>query len=264
MRAEKPLCPTLCPSNLFLESGGNLDWNGPPSHPTIGANFNDERVLSSNDAHIYPTREMRQRKSTNAADAETKRAPEKPVLLEAIDMTLATFEDRGRLYRNLVVAVSLVSLGSILTALLCWRGLPLAGLIIVVPLTGAFIYLDTRRVSAWRNSVLSMCRTRGLDLALFCNTVSQLKHLPQGSLQSMLATLPVKSPGALTQEGPSSLRNDMRMNSEPDWKLLVGPAALTLALVGVTAALHWQSLWPLAVTIASAVLFVLSRKGKPS
>lgn len=198
------------------------------------------------------------------ATTESGPASEKPVLREAIDLTLGTFEDRSRLYRNLVVAVSLVSFASILTALLCWRGLPLAGLILVVPFSGGFVYLDMRRVSRWREGILGRCRTRGLDLALFRNTLLQLKHLPQGSLQSMLATFPAESSDPPIQEGPLSPGKNAGKNSEPDWKILVASAALTLALVGATAALHWRSLPPLLITAGSAVLFALSRKAKPS
>ena len=188
----------------------------------------------------------------------------KSALSEAIDLTRATFEERGRLYRNLVVAVSLVSLASILTAILSWRGLPLAGLILLLPLTGAFLYLDMRRVSRWRELILGMSRMRGLDLALFPKTVRLLKDLPQESLQSLLATLPAESSGPSTEEGPFAAGENARNDSQPDWKILATTAALTFAMAGVVAALHWRSPIPLLITGGSALFFTLSRKAKPS
>jgi hypothetical protein len=156
----------------------------------------------------------------------------------------------------------LVTFASILTALVCWRGLPLAGLILVVPLTGGFLYLDTRRVSRWRAGILGLCVTRGLEAALFRKTMSQLKHLPQGSLQAMLATLPADSSNPPIQEGPLSPGRNAGKNSEPDWRIMVATAALTFALAGAVAAWHWRSLLPLLITAGSTALFVLVRTAK--
>jgi hypothetical protein len=62
-----------------------------------------------------------------SALGEPKQPTEKPVLADAIDMTLRTIEDRTKLYRNLIVAVSLVSMVSIVLAALFREWLLLAG-----------------------------------------------------------------------------------------------------------------------------------------
>ena len=43
------------------------------------------------------------------SSGEPRQPTGKPVLLEAIDITLRTIEDRARLYRNLVAAMSMFS-----------------------------------------------------------------------------------------------------------------------------------------------------------
>ena len=119
---------------------------------------------------------------------------EKSVLAAAVDVTLRTFEARSRVYRNLVVAVSLVGATSILSAVILWTAIPLLGVALVVALTAGFARHDAYRVSRWRTEILEMYRTRGLDLAAFYSTLSKFKHLPEGSLGAMLATLPRDSP----------------------------------------------------------------------
>ena len=57
----------------------------------------------------------------------------RPVLPDAIDITVRTIEGRARLYRNLVVAVSAVSVLSILLAVLFRQWLALTGLVLLVP-----------------------------------------------------------------------------------------------------------------------------------
>ena len=83
----------------------------------------------------------------NRPARDTGASAEPPVLLAAINLSLRALEDRIRLYRNLVVAVCLLSISSVLAPLLFWRALPLAKLILVVALPGVFIFLDCRRVA---------------------------------------------------------------------------------------------------------------------
>jgi hypothetical protein len=121
-----------------------------------------------------------------------KPTPEKHVLLEAVDLTLSTLGARARCYRNLVVAVCLVATTSLLTALVLKQVLALLGFILLVPLTGGFTFFDKRQVMRWREQILKMRDDRNLDLGLFSHTIAKLKHLPQGTIQAMLATLPAE------------------------------------------------------------------------
>jgi hypothetical protein len=114
-----------------------------------------------------------------------------PVLFDAIELTIRTFEARSRLYRNLVVAVSLVSVTSIAAALILWHWLPLLGFVSLVPLVRLYLHWDARTVLRWRTTILEMLHARELDRDLLRTTLMKFKHLPQRSLGAMLMTLDV-------------------------------------------------------------------------
>jgi len=114
----------------------------------------------------------------------------RPALLDAIDITLRTIEERAELYRNLVVAICVVSVLSILMAVLFRQWMPLAGLVLLVPLTGGFLFLDSRLVRRWRAEIVEMGRSRSLDVIAFLKTISGFRHLPPNALKAMLSTIP--------------------------------------------------------------------------
>lgn len=62
---------------------------------------------------------------------EPKQGTDRPVLLDAIDITLRTIEGRARLYRNLVLAVSVVSVLSILITVLFRQWIALTGILLL-------------------------------------------------------------------------------------------------------------------------------------
>lgn len=115
-------------------------------------------------------------------------------LPRAISLTMRTLEDRSRSYRNLVIAVSATTIGSITIALILTSWLPLFGFGLAIPLVWAFAILDTRRVATWRKTLLLMHQAEGLSIDLFRTAMLQLKHLPQQTVQAMVATLDVVSP----------------------------------------------------------------------
>jgi hypothetical protein len=185
---------------------------------------------------------------------EPEASGQTPALLDAVNLTSRVLEGRMRLYRNLVVAVSLVSLLSMLSALLCWHPWPLAGLILLPALTGGFLVLDSRRVSQWHDEIMRMCQTRALDLPAFVDLVSRLTHLPSHSVQGMLDTLPPKD-----TVGPQS-KTDSPTAWGANWRTLAGAASATVALAAVVGALCWRSWWPLFVAGACASSLAFLRK----
>jgi hypothetical protein len=98
---------------------------------------------------------------------QPKHPTNRPALLDAIDITNRTIEARAGLYRNLVVAVCAVSVLSILVAVLFRQWMSLAGLVLLVPLTGGFLFLDSRLVRRWRAGIVEMGRSRSLDVTAF-------------------------------------------------------------------------------------------------
>ena len=119
---------------------------------------------------------------------------EKPVLLEAINLTFRTMERRTRLYRNLVVCVSLTLLGSLVLAVVFRKLIFLLGFLAPPLYVGCFVYVDGRTLRAWRDRVLTMRTERSLEVEQLKKLLSDLRHIPAATLQSMFATLKPEEP----------------------------------------------------------------------
>ena len=182
----------------------------------------------------------------------------RPVLLDAIDITVRTIEGRVRLYRNLVVAVSAVSVPSILLAVLFRQWLALTGLVLLVPLTGGFLFFDSRLVRRWRAGIVEMARLRSLDRAKFLKTISGFRHLPPNTLKSMLSTIPPSGEES-RQETPQQEQaiagaNFDALERNNEMKILCSTAFLTGALVCLIAGAFYGSV---ALLVSGASLIVL-------
>jgi hypothetical protein len=121
--------------------------------------------------------------------AKANKPLEKPVLLEAVNFTFRTIEQRTWHYRNLVVAVSLTGLGSIIVAVVLRRWVVLAGELALPLYFAGFLSLDRRILKTWRRGVFKMRDERGLSIAQLTQTLRGLRQMPQATLHSMLATL---------------------------------------------------------------------------
>jgi hypothetical protein len=117
-----------------------------------------------------------------------------PVLLEAIDATICTIRNRARLYRNLVIAVCTVPPLSVFLAIISGQWLAFAGLLFLIPLIRAYLFLDTRLVRRWRERIVQMVDRDGLDTATFGKTVSEFRFIPPRALGTMLAMIPGQRP----------------------------------------------------------------------
>jgi hypothetical protein len=129
---------------------------------------------------------MKNRKSLVEFNKPTSR----PVLLEAIEVTISTFRNRAKLYRNLVMTVTAITAISILLTVLTRQLLVLVGLFLLVPLTGRYLFLDTQLVRRWVSTIIEMTRVRGLDAVTFAKTISGFRQLPPRALGAMLAMIP--------------------------------------------------------------------------
>lgn len=125
-----------------------------------------------------------------------KTPAEKPVLLEAINFTLRTMEHRTRLYRNLVVCVSLTTLGSLVIALVFRRWIALMGWLALPVFVGCFLYLDARTVRTWRARVCEFRDQRGLQVLQLEQTLTGFGYIPPATLRSMFALLSMEEPKA--------------------------------------------------------------------
>jgi hypothetical protein len=207
-----------------------------------GGNLSDQVYVA---IHYHLTLTSLQMQQKMSAD-EPKQPTNRPVLLDAIDITLRTIEGRARLYRNLVVAVSGVSMLSIIIAVLCRQWIPFAGLVLLVPLTGGFLFLDSRLVRRWRAGIIEMARMRSLDVATFLKTISGFRHIPPKTLKAMLSTIPA----SLEESRYETLRpeetvvdaNFDALDRKNELKILCSTGLLTVALVCLSAGAFYGSL----------------------
>jgi len=195
---------------------------------------------------------------------EQKREGDKPVLADAINTTLRAIEGRTRLYRNLVVAVSLVSVLSVCLAVFLRQWLALAGLIILVPLIGAYLLLDSRLLRLWRARIVEMVRSRGLDVTTFSKTISGFRHIPPNSLRVMIATLPANDDRTCQQEsktGPRVTNDEFEaLERKNAWTILLVTSLLTLALICLISAAYTGSVVLLFLGACVATILVVFRK----
>jgi hypothetical protein len=189
---------------------------------------------------------------------EPKQSANRPVLLDAIDITVRAIEDRARLYRNLVVAVSSVSVLSILLAVLFRHWIALTGFALLVPLTGGFLFFDCRLVRRWRAGIVEMARLRSLDVATFLKTISGFRHLPPNALKAMLSTIPASREES-RQKTPQLEQANVGANFDAlerknELKILRSTGLLTGALVCLIAGAYYGSV---ALLVSGGSLLIL-------
>jgi hypothetical protein len=130
------------------------------------------------------------RSSRRAAPGNAGSVQEVPVFAEAVNATLRTIEKRTGLYRNLIVGVCLLSIGCIVFAVIRRNWMWLLGGGLLVPLTGAYLWLDTRLVGQWQACILTLWLHRGLGLEIYKRTMSSDPRVPSKTLEGMLSVLP--------------------------------------------------------------------------
>jgi len=160
--------------------------------------------------------------------------------IDAIRCTVQAIERRARFYRNLIVAVSIVGLGSVGLAVAFRNLVMLAGLIVLVPLVGGFFFLDSRLVQRWRAEILDMSRSSEINLSSFRKTILQLRYLPAGSLQGMLSMLPPDAQADQEQGRLLEERFASRMKIQ-ERRLLIATALFTIALLCLAGAAVYRS-----------------------
>ena len=116
----------------------------------------------------------------------------------AIDQTTQTINRRAKHYRNLIVAVTFVGLGSILWALIGWSWMPFVGTFLLIPFCGLYIYIDGKLLNKWRHELFAGWEKGDIDLQALYEAVTAISTLPENTVESMLETLP--STGDLVAE----------------------------------------------------------------
>jgi hypothetical protein len=124
----------------------------------------------------------------------------------AIQATLTTIRNRARLYRNLVVCVSVVVIGSAVVAAIFRSVIPLIAFSMLVPLVGLYFVLDNRSTRLWGKHLLELWSEGKVDLGAFSAAMGAYPFVPRGTLEGMLSALPIES----AEKRPSSVSEERR------------------------------------------------------
>lgn len=109
----------------------------------------------------------------------------------ALDRTARTIERRATQHRNHVIAVVLVTSAGLALAVIARSWQALAGLLLLVPVSGGFFVQDLAAVDRWRSELLAAWARGELELAGFRAAACAQPGLPPETLAAMLTTLPV-------------------------------------------------------------------------
>ena len=182
----------------------------------------------------------------------------------AIVQTITTIDTRARYFRNLVVTVVALTLGSISGAAVTWTFSPLAGLLLLLPVCGLFFFLDAKLLSDWRSQLFDAWLKKDIEFRDFCEAVSAIPMLPKDTLQRMLTTLPLT--GDLpaeqriffsTRQATAALATAMHTRESDVMALkATGFAIATGSLITAVALWMWQPI--LGITVLA--LFPFMRK----
>jgi hypothetical protein len=184
---------------------------------------------------------------------------ERSVIVEALDLTFRTIEQRIKRYRYLVISVATVTAVSLLLAIFYHQWLFVAGLILLVPLVGSFSVADSRSVRRWRAQILGMSRTRNLDLEFYVKTASDLRKAAPKILHDMLATIPVRRPPFESNHEQTPDPFDAAQE-KLEKRTIIGLILLAAALLSGTGAIVFYSGGFLLLAIGLIALLALLRR----
>ena len=183
---------------------------------------------------------------------------EKPVIVEALDLTFRTMEERIKRYRNLVISVVMLTAVSLLLAMFYRQWLFASGLILLVPLVGGFSVSDSRCVRRWRTQILDMSRVRNLDLQAYIKTASELRKISPRMLQHMLTTIPSSQRTEGSQQRTLDPFDQAQKALEK--KTIIGIVLLSAAIASGAGAVVFYSGALLLLTVALILFLALLRR----
>jgi hypothetical protein len=183
----------------------------------------------------------------------------------AILQTITTIDTRARYFRNLVVVVVVLTVGSMGWAAVTWTSSPLgAGLLLLFLAWGFFFFLDAKLLKDWHSRLLDAWVKKDIELRGFCDAVSAIPTLPKKTLQSMLATLPSagdpqteQRTSSSTREAAAALMTAMHA-CESDAMALKATGFVIATGLLITAGILWM--WQPILGITVLAVFPLLRK----
>lgn len=183
--------------------------------------------------------------------------PQQPAFLQAIDATLRTIERRTQLYRNLIITVSIVSLGSLISAGIMRNTMLLFGLFLNLLLCGWYLMRDSRQVRYWQQRILQLCQRDDFEIATWGKRLLGFRHVPPQSLKAMLATLPqgFRDPRLSVDEKQALALNLNRAGRRQEWKTGASTLFLFITLVSLTLGIVYAALPFLLTATLTALLW---------
>jgi hypothetical protein len=181
------------------------------------------------------------------------------VYQQAIDATIQTIRLRAQRYRNLVVAVAVTLVVSILTALVTWSWHPLLGLTAIVLWYGAFALGDARLALAWQRRILDLWANQQLDLRPLRDALKAIPAMPVRTLDGMLTMLPTPTAATSAETRSGVLRRATAVAAHEAHAVQQVQALLTASLrlitvISLVLALTIRSVIPLASLLAIPLL----------
>jgi hypothetical protein len=166
----------------------------------------------------------------------------------ALAATAKTIRKRAWWYRNLVVSVAVVLVGSTLTALVLRSAQPLLACVAIVPLFAVFLLVDARLVIGWQAQMLDLWVNEQLELTSLRDALVAMPAIPPRTLNGMLALLPIPETTSREIRSAAARRAVARLSRE------IQVALVVRSTLGATIRL---------VIISGAVLAILNSSTRP-
>ena len=180
---------------------------------------------------------------------------------EALAITRAAIDCRGRRYRTLIVAVVLVAVLSTAGAVVFGSWPTLSGLLLLPPLCAIFLSLDAWIVIAWRRRIVELWADGVLDVRAFAQAVGGLRTLPTQTVATMVASLPTLEGEDLRRAGVRrSLAQTLRAIEAREGYATTAVAAAAVVVAATLVAAIFARLWaPLVGLLFAPMIAFVAR-----
>jgi hypothetical protein len=174
----------------------------------------------------------------------------------AIDEARGAIVARARLYKRLVIAVSLGLVAVMATTAWARSAWPLLALGLMPPLVLVHRVADLRVVHRWRARVIDSWALGALSLPLLASTLAKVPALPANTVQGMLDTLPAWPPAQPGGDDTAVLLGTQQMLGRLAEQALASRALAWLGALGVAslALASGQWAWLAALGAAAAIV----------
>ncbi|MDO8333402.1 MAG: hypothetical protein Q7T35_01885 [Nitrosomonas sp.] len=180
----------------------------------------------------------------------------------AIDETMKTIDKRAKCYRNLIAVVLITCFCSIGGTLVTWTLVPVAGLLLVLPICGFYFLFDGKLLSDWQSQLFISWIKRDLDFWGYRDAMRVAPHLPKVTLQSMIETLPSSSNWAMERAASGKTREAVvlvvnAINGNRAYASLFKAEAFSIVIVSIIWAVTSADWYPMIFVAAILPLLIL-------